>query len=237
MSRRSCRRSRRPGRNWRSANRCTSTSTASCAESEDRLDDALKAFEEAARLDPEAPAPLKAQVPILLAPDRMDDALAACKKVVALDPGDYATWYVQAKLHQDDGQLSAKPSRRWKAPEIGIAQGSSGSGAAVLFRAGRPAREHEAIRPAADAFNKAAAILEHPDRIMEKGHVPRGCDPGPRVGNLREDRPALPQGQAIRRRPSRPCRKPSERAPERAGSADIIIWRRSASSRAISRKR
>src|ERR1022692_4460877 len=66
---------------------------------EDRFAEALKAFEEAGRLDPDATEVFKAQVPILLGMDRYADALGACQKVVALDPEDYAIWYVQAKVH------------------------------------------------------------------------------------------------------------------------------------------
>src|SRR5271163_3992049 len=46
-------------------------------EREDNYQAALKAFEDAARLDPDEPAPVKAQVPILAAMLRVDDALAA----------------------------------------------------------------------------------------------------------------------------------------------------------------
>jgi tetratricopeptide (TPR) repeat protein len=65
-----------------------------------RLLAAVRAYEEATRLDPEAAAPFRALVPLYLGLDRLDDALAACKKVVALDPGDYETWHLYARqLH------------------------------------------------------------------------------------------------------------------------------------------
>src|SRR5262245_65055731 len=54
-------------------------------ERDDRLLEALKAFEQAAKLDPEAPAVFKAQVPLLLALDRTTDAQVTLRKVLALD--------------------------------------------------------------------------------------------------------------------------------------------------------
>jgi tetratricopeptide (TPR) repeat protein len=66
-------------------------------EHENRLLAAVRAYEEAARLDREAPAPYKALVPLYLGLDRLDDALEACKKVLDLDPGDYETWHLYAR--------------------------------------------------------------------------------------------------------------------------------------------
>src|SRR5262249_35047892 len=43
-----------------------------------RLLEAVKTYEEAHRLDPDAAAPLRALVPLCLALDRPDDALACC---------------------------------------------------------------------------------------------------------------------------------------------------------------
>jgi tetratricopeptide (TPR) repeat protein len=66
-------------------------------EHDNRLLAAVRAYEDAARLDPEAPAPYKALVPLYLGLDRLDDALTACKKVLDLDPGDYETWHLYAR--------------------------------------------------------------------------------------------------------------------------------------------
>ncbi len=66
-------------------------------EHDNRLLAAVRAYEDATRLDPEAPAPYKALVPLYLGLDRLDEALAACKTVLDLDPGDYETWYLYAR--------------------------------------------------------------------------------------------------------------------------------------------
>src|SRR5262249_19631383 len=69
----------------------------------DQLLDALKAFEEAARLDPDAPAVFKAQASILLTLGREKDAMAAVGKVLDIDPGDREMWFVAARLHKSAG--------------------------------------------------------------------------------------------------------------------------------------
>src|SRR5688572_20592506 len=73
---------------------------------EDRLLEALKAFEESARLDATAAAPFKAQMPLLLALDRARDAVAVAEKALALDPDDYEVWFVSARIRKSLGQFS-----------------------------------------------------------------------------------------------------------------------------------
>ncbi len=72
-------------------------------EHEDQLLEALKAFQEAARLDPDAPAVFKVQAPLLLTLGREKDALAAVNKALELDPGDHEIWFVAARLHKSLG--------------------------------------------------------------------------------------------------------------------------------------
>src|SRR5476649_2956770 len=45
---------------------------------DERYSDALRAFQEAARLDPAAPEIVKTQIPLLIGLDRLNDALTAC---------------------------------------------------------------------------------------------------------------------------------------------------------------
>ncbi|HKI31313.1 MAG TPA: hypothetical protein VKA46_05565, partial [Gemmataceae bacterium] len=66
-------------------------------ERDNRLLAAVRAYEEATRLDPEAAPAFKALVPLYLGLDRLDEALAACKKALDLDPGDYETWHLYAR--------------------------------------------------------------------------------------------------------------------------------------------
>jgi tetratricopeptide (TPR) repeat protein len=73
------------------------------AERENRLLDALKHFEKAAKLDPDAAAVQRALIPLYLAVERPDDALAACKKTLELDPSDFETWYLRSRLSRGRG--------------------------------------------------------------------------------------------------------------------------------------
>ena len=142
-------------------------------EREDRFDEALKAFEEAARLDPDAPAVFKAQVPILIAMQRLTDALSACKKVVDLNPGDYSIWYVQAKVLKKFAKYPEAIAAMENALKSDLLKDHPEAAQQLYFELGELCESTEKFGPAADAFNKAAAILEHPDQIMRKGPFPR----------------------------------------------------------------
>src|SRR5262249_49687251 len=72
---------------------------------EDRLIEAVKAFEDAARLDPAAPAVPKALVPLYLALERGGDALASTRKVTELDPSDFEAWLLLARQLKGQGHF------------------------------------------------------------------------------------------------------------------------------------
>lgn len=59
--------------------------------------EALRAFEKAAVLDPQAAANHRALVPLYHALERSEDSLRACRRVVELDPDDHETWYVLSR--------------------------------------------------------------------------------------------------------------------------------------------
>jgi tetratricopeptide (TPR) repeat protein len=63
-------------------------------ERKNRLVEAVRAYEAAARLDPDAAAIPRALAPLYLALDRSDDAIAACKRTLLLDRDDYQTGYL-----------------------------------------------------------------------------------------------------------------------------------------------
>lgn len=185
-------------------------------EREIRLDDALKAFEEAARLDPEAPAVIKAQVPILIATNRLEDALGACKKVVALDPADYASWYVQGKL--------LKTMVKYPEAIAALEQGLKSARIAdhpeaaqqLYFELGSMRENAGQFGAAADAFNKAAAILERPTLIMDKGPFPRAAIDA-RAAETYEKISQLYRKAKQYQPAIAALRKAQEHAPDRAG--------------------
>lgn len=157
---------------------------------EDRLIEALKAFETAAKLDPQAPAVFRGQVPLLIAVGRATDAVAACKAALALDPDDFETWFLAARVHKSLGQFADAQ----KCLERGLA--ADGLKEHPHIAQGMwldLATMHELvdeIEPAIKAFTAAAAILDHPDAILEHGQfqreavTARAAETYERLGNL-----------------------------------------------------
>jgi tetratricopeptide (TPR) repeat protein len=182
-------------------------------EREQRLFEALKAYEAAARLDPEAPAVFKAQVPLLAALDRGADALEACNKALALDPEDYAAWHLASRLHKALGQFpeSQKALQRGLATDS-IKDHPEAAQQMWLDLGGMHelADHHE---PAIHALSKAAEILDHPDLLLEHGAfsreliVSRAADTYERIGNLCRKAKKYPEAIAA-------YTKAQERAPE-----------------------
>lgn len=140
---------------------------------DEKFGDALKLLEESAGLDGDAPAVFKAQVPILVAMRRYSDALTACSKVVVLDPGDYGSWYALAKLNKS----LAKYPDAIAAIESGLKSARlkdhPEAAQQLLFELGTLYESVDKPGPAADAYNKAAVILEQPEVIQAKGNFPR----------------------------------------------------------------
>ncbi|MBM3997356.1 MAG: tetratricopeptide repeat protein [Planctomycetes bacterium] len=140
---------------------------------EENYDAALNAFQAAAKLDPAAPAYFRAQVPILAGSGRMADALMACKKALALDSDDFSAWYLLAKLQKalveyPDAIVSLE--RGLKTSDI---QGHPEVAQMFHIEVATLYEGANKFGPAADHFQKAIAILEDPDRIVQKAHVPR----------------------------------------------------------------
>jgi tetratricopeptide (TPR) repeat protein len=73
---------------------------------EDRLLEALSAFERAAKLDPQAGPVQQALIPMYLALDRAGSALAATRKALELIPDDHETWYLYARQLRTQGQFA-----------------------------------------------------------------------------------------------------------------------------------
>jgi tetratricopeptide (TPR) repeat protein len=191
-------------------------------EREEKFSEALKAFESAAKLDPNAPAIIKAQVPILLALARYADALSASQKVVALDPNDIAMWYVQAKLHKSTLKYADAINaleQGLKSPEL---KENPGAAQQMYLELAGLFESTDKFGPAADAFSKAAAILEHPDEIADKAHIPReavlarASETYEKIGQLY--RKAKRYDESITA-----LRTAQERAPERASRLNFVL--------------
>jgi tetratricopeptide (TPR) repeat protein len=138
-------------------------------ERDDRLLEAITAFEKAARLDPEAAAAFKALVPLYLAMDRSAEALTATRKVLDLDPGDYEVWFIYARQLRGQGQLQEA--------RAALARGLACPGLAdrpelalqIHQDLGQMYEAAQEYARAAAEFSKAAAIFDHPDALLDVG--------------------------------------------------------------------
>ncbi len=186
------------------------------SERDDRLLDALRCYEESARLDPGAPAVYKALVSLYLALDRTGDAMTACRTGLELDPGDPELWYVSARLNKALGKYAEARADLRQALATERVQGHPEQAQQLFLDLGELLEAASEFGPAADAYTRAAQILEHPDRLLEKGNfsreaiLSRAAETYERIGNLY--RKAGKYDDAIEA-----FRKAQERAPERVG--------------------
>lgn len=159
-------------------------------ERQDRLLDALKAFEESASLDVDAAAPLRAQIPLLIALDRPRQALEKARAALKIRSDDFETWYVVARLHRSLAEYKEAQAALEKAvacpglvehPEA--AQQLHQDLARMLEIAGQHAR-------AAQALRAAAKILDDPERLAQHGPFDlqairaKGAEVHERIGQL-----------------------------------------------------
>lgn len=186
------------------------------SERDERLLDALKCYEESARLDPGAPAVYKAQLGLYIALDRAADAMLACRKALALDRGDPELWYVSARLHKAIGKYAEAQADLRQALATERVKGHPEQAQQLYLDLGELLEASQDYGPAADAYNHAAQILEHPDRLLDKGNfsreaiVARAAETYERIGNLYRQAKKYPEAVEA-------FRKAQERAPERSG--------------------
>jgi tetratricopeptide (TPR) repeat protein len=186
------------------------------SERDDRLLDALKCYEEAVRLDPRAPAVYKTQVGLLLALDRAPEAMIACRKALALDKGDPELWYVSARLHKACGLYADAQADLRQALATEHVRTHPEQAQQLYLDLGELLELAHDYGPAADAYLRAAQILEHPDRLLDKGNfsreaiVARSAETYERIGNLYRKAKKYPEAIDA-------LRKAQERAPERVG--------------------
>jgi tetratricopeptide (TPR) repeat protein len=152
---------------------------------DDQLLEALRCFERARALDPDAAPVHKALIPLYQAIERRADALAACLKVVNLDPQDYETWFLYARLLQAQGR---HPEAR-RAMARGVAcpglQERPELQQEMYFQLGVLYEGARDFARSAAAFRQAARILEKPEVLQEMGPVdPREVEA--RVADLYE---------------------------------------------------
>jgi len=143
-------------------------------ERNDRLLEALKAFEKSTELDPTVAAPFKAQVALLLVLDRPKDALTRAKKAFELDPDDFEVAFVLARLHKGQGNIKEAIQALEKSVANLELKKIPAVAQQIHFDLAALYETSEEFGKAAASFAKAADILDHPDSLLEHGHFQRG---------------------------------------------------------------
>jgi tetratricopeptide (TPR) repeat protein len=124
-----------------------------------RLPEALKSFEEAVRLDPEAVSPRKALIPLYLALSRDAEALAACRQVLDLDPEDHETWCLCARLLKAQGKVPEALKALGQAVACPGLKDEPELFAEIAFDLGRMYEEEQDYPRAAATIQEAIAVL------------------------------------------------------------------------------
>lgn len=137
-------------------------------EREDRLIEALKAYEKSGDLDPSAAA-FKSQVAILLVLERPQDALALAKKVFELDPADFDIAFVLARLQKVQGNVKEALQVLEKCAAHPSLKDTPTVAQQIYTDLGSLHEMADDFAKAAIAFNKAAEILDHPDLLLDDG--------------------------------------------------------------------
>jgi tetratricopeptide (TPR) repeat protein len=161
------------------------------AEQDNRLLEAIKAYEAAARLDPDSAAVRKALVPLYFAVDRTDDAFAACKRVLELDPDDYETAYLYARQLRLQGRTKDAVTAFEKAAKCPSLKEHPDVHAQIAFDLGVLQEEAGEFAEAEKALRKVVELLDNPAVILEHGAFDRDeivtqcADTWERLGRVR----------------------------------------------------
>ncbi len=156
-------------------------------EREDRLVEAMQFYENAAKLDPEAVTIQKSLLVIYIAMERYDDAGKLLKAILELDPHDCETSYLYARLLRNRGKLEEACDVLEKGLQSNRVRERSDLHQQMAYDLGAGYERLEKFEKAAAAFTIAAAILDHPDallqaRMSEEEIVIRSSEAHERIG-------------------------------------------------------
>jgi tetratricopeptide (TPR) repeat protein len=167
-------------------------------EQDNRLLEAIKTYEAALRLDPDA-APLhRAVAPLYFAVDRNDDAFAACERVLELDPGDGEVAYLYARQLRVQGRTKDAVAAFEKAAKCDSLKERPDLHAQIVFDLGILQEEAGNFGEAEKALGEVVELLDNPAVIVEHGPfnredvVTQCADTWERLGRvrLRANKPA-----------------------------------------------
>jgi tetratricopeptide (TPR) repeat protein len=134
-----------------------------------RLLEAVKAYEQAVRLDPDAVALHREIIPLYLALDRSDDALTEFRRVIELDPGDVEAEYLYARQLRAQNKTKESLAALKKAAVNEALKDKPGLRAQVFYDIGGQHEEAGEWLDAVKALREVAAVLDNPAALTEDG--------------------------------------------------------------------
>lgn len=143
------------------------------SERDSRYLEAVRTFEEALSLDPEAAEVYRALIPLYLALERADDALSACGKALESDPNDYETWYLRARLCRDKGMLKESGEALARAVACPRLKEQPTQHYQMATQLGLLREENKDLDGAVTAYSDALAVLARPEPLLEQGAFTR----------------------------------------------------------------
>jgi tetratricopeptide (TPR) repeat protein len=138
---------------------------AQCFERESRLLDAVKAYEQALKLEPKAISIYKALIPLCFNLDRSEQALEYCRQAIVLDPTDYELLYRYGREMQERGRLEEAAATLAKAAKLPSAKDHPEHLAEMCFSLGVLCEELKQYDQAALAFEQVVEILDSPEAL------------------------------------------------------------------------
>jgi tetratricopeptide (TPR) repeat protein len=138
------------------------------AEHQERLLDAVQAFEQSARIDPDAAPVLRTLVMLYLGLERYEDALILSRRVLQLDPDDYQTSYLLARQLRARNQLKEacevlcvglRARRLDDRPDLRLQMEND---LGIIYE------RMERHEDAAAAFKAVAGLLDHDDMLADR---------------------------------------------------------------------
>jgi tetratricopeptide (TPR) repeat protein len=138
-------------------------------EKNNRLLEAVKAYEEARRLDPDAAPPRRALISLYIALDRTEDALTECRRVLEIDPDDGETAYKYARQLRILDRPKDAVAVLAKAAASAALKEKPELRAQICFDLGLLYEKAGTWQKAEKAFREVADVLEHPAALLEQG--------------------------------------------------------------------
>jgi tetratricopeptide (TPR) repeat protein len=133
----------------------------------DQLIEAIRLFEQALELQPQAAPIYQALIPLYLALGRFNDALTACRKTVELCPEDYTSWSIYARQLRTQGCLrEARDALRTLFKSVPPAQHPE-IRVQAAFDLGTICEQLHEDAQALDAYREVVKILDNPQILPE----------------------------------------------------------------------